>query len=50
MFDGAEPEEIKGFEKEITADGGLPEGVSAERIAEKAKAKAGITAAKKAKV
>ena len=50
MFDGAEPEEINGFEKEITADGGLPEGVSAERIAEKAKAKAGITAAKKAKV
>ena len=50
MFDGAEPEEIKGFENEITADGGLPEGVSAERIAEKAKAKAGIASAKKAKV
>ena len=50
MFDGAEPEEIKGFEKEITADGGLPEGVSAERIAEKAKAKAGIASSKKAKV
>ena len=50
MFDGAEPEEIKGFEKEITADGGLPEGVSAERIAEKAKAKAGIASSKMAKV
>ena len=35
MFDGAEPEEIKGFEKEITADGELPEGVSADRIAER---------------
>ncbi|MCQ2428684.1 MAG: VWA domain-containing protein [Clostridia bacterium] len=48
IMDGAEPEELRDFDDEIDTSDALPEGVSSERIAEKAKARAGIVGRKNA--
>jgi len=50
IMDGASPEELQRFEKDIPEEAELPSGVSAETISAKAKEKAGIASAKSAKV